>query len=234
MKYTPEDLKLIYHYEEKRGIRYAKAGGKLYNRLLFFGLLSWIWLMLTSVFYILGRYLQISSGIDKSDDVFVSVLTVFSVMLLSIIAYALKQRIIAFAVNIAGAVITCITFIGISKVGDSISYAASTITEYDRGYFGLKKMFFWRHGIPAIFVAVTFAWLIIITIKERSVIKKEYELISKNNYKLQFELIKADNTDEKDERYEVKTIKCPNCGANIRSDQKKCEFCDSYLTKAKK
>lgn len=182
MKYSSEDLERIARYEEKRGIKYAKIGGKLYNRLLLSGFAFWLWMMVTQMFYVLGTFITVSAGNGEYNNVFVTVLTTFFVSLLSILLYALRFRVSAFAVNICAAVISAIAFMGITRVGDSISNAGAVITEFDQGYFGLRKMFYWRHGIPIALVLVLFSVLIIITVREKVIRKKEITLISENNY----------------------------------------------------
>lgn len=186
MKYSCEDLKKISRYEEKRGIKYAKSGGKLYKYLLFFGFVSWLWMVATELFFLLGKSFVISDGGERIDNVFITLLVAFAVTVLSIPVYAMRFRIAAFAASIIGGITSALSFARISVVDDSISSAGSTISEFDPGYFGLKKMFYWRHGIPALLVTVLFATLIIITVRERRIMKKEYELIAGNLYSPQF------------------------------------------------
>lgn len=185
MRYSESDLSKIAQYEEKRKIKYASVKGKLYERLFILGIISWAYMLFTSFSYIVGRVLTIAAGIDKRDNAFVSILVTASVCLLSILLYIFRLKIPFFAVNIAFAVANFISFAGICGVDDSVTSAGSTITEYDQGYFGLKKMFYWRHGIPVILLVIIFSVLIFIIVRERIIIKKEYELISKNTYESQ-------------------------------------------------
>ena len=186
MKYSAQDLEKIARYEEKRGIKYAKTGGKMYKRVLFFGFVAWLWMMITQLFYILGRAISATAGNTLFDNAFVTILTATSVSVLTVLLYIFRLKIAAFAVNIVAAIVSAISFIGITRVDDSVSSAGSTITEFDQGYFGLKKIFYWRHGIPIFLLIVLFSILIFIILREKHIQKKEYDLISKNNYELQF------------------------------------------------
>lgn len=188
MKYSCEDLKKIYRYEEKRGIRYAKSDGKLYKFLLLFGFLSWLWMATTELLYILGKTLLISGGSGKIDNVFIALLVSLVLIALSVLFYALRLRVTAFAVSIIGGVLSVLSFARITRVGDSVSSAGGTISEFDQGYFGLRKIFYWRHGIPVLLVTVLFASLIVIIVRERRIMKREYEAITENSYDPQFTL----------------------------------------------
>lgn len=188
MKYSCEDLKKIYRYEEKRGIRYAKSDGKLYKFLLLFGFLSWLWMVTFELIYILGQAFLISEGVAKFDNVFITLLVSFTVTILAILVYAFKFRVTAFAVSIVSGITSALSFARITRVGDSVSSAGGTISEFDHGYFGLRKIFYWRHGIPVLLVTVLFASLIVIIVRERRIMKREYEAITENSYDPQFTL----------------------------------------------
>ena len=71
------------------------------------------------------------------------------------------------------------------NLNDSVSMAGSTISEYDEGVFGLKRIFYWRHGIPMAVVVICLILLSFIIIRERTTLKKEYDIITKNNYQPQ-------------------------------------------------
>ena len=228
MKYSFEDLERIARYEEKRGIKYAKSNGKLCKWFIFFGFISFIWMLLNSIAYILGRYIKIGSGVDKVDDILISILVVSAVALLSFILYFLRFKIAFLITNITAAIVTFILFAGITGVDDSVTSAGSTISEYDQGYFGLKRFFYWRHGIPAVLLVLLFAVIIFVKIRERRIMKKEYNLITKNNYEPQFNFARKSH-DILKVNSSVKALKCPSCGADIKPESQKCEFCGCYL-----
>ena len=185
MKYTAEDLKIISEYEKKRGIKYAKEDGKLCKWFKFLGFVAYVWMIFTSLAYILGRFITINSGMDKSGNFFVSIMVTTVVAFLSLALYFFRFKIAFFITNFVTAVITFILFAGITGVDDSITSAGSTITEYDQGYFGLKRLFYWRHGIPAVLLILFFAVAVFIIFKERKILKKEFDIIKKNKYKPQ-------------------------------------------------
>lgn len=45
---------------------------------------------------------------------------------------------------------------------------------------------------------------------------------------------KAKAAYDKEVNPEMKALKCPNCGASVKADQDKCEYCNAYLTKGTK
>ena len=141
--------------------------------------------MFTSFAYVLGRYFTINSGTDKVDNAYISIIVTSAVALLSLILYIFRLKIAFFVTNIITAVLTFIMFAGITGVDDSVTSAGSTISEYDQGYFGLKRLFYWRHGIPAVLLILLFAVIIFVKIRERRIMKKEYTAIKNNKYEPQ-------------------------------------------------
>lgn len=185
MKYSIEDLKNIEKYEEKRGIKYKKSNGRFYKITLFIAFISYLWLMIMQLFYIFGRVLNIIEGNEKIDNIFITVTVSYIVMVVAVIPYAFRLKLTAFAVDLAGIIASALSFIKITGVNDSFSMAGSTISEYDEGIFGLKRIFYWRHGIPMAVVVICLILLSFIIIRERTMLKKEYDIITKNNYQPQ-------------------------------------------------
>lgn len=183
MKLSSVDLEKIARYENKRGIEYAKTGGKLYNGFLIVGFLAWLYMMMMSLLYILGTFLGISSGTNSWDNDFITVLCAFAVIFFSVLIYAFKLKLPAFFANIAAIPVMAIGFINKTKVGNYSS--GSDVSEYDPGFLGLKKIFFWRHGIPMLIVFVVCIVLAVIVLRERTIRKKEFNKISENEYKSQ-------------------------------------------------
>ena len=182
MKFTSSELEKIAHYENRRGIQYAKSGGKLYNVFLGIGFVSWIYMMIMSLLYILGTFLSVSSGMTNFDNDFISVLSAFFVVFASMFFYVFKLKLIALFMNIASIPVMAIGFINKTRISDSYS-SGSGVSEYDPGFLGLKKIFFWRHGIPMLIVFVVCLILAVIIIRERFILKKEFNKISENEYK---------------------------------------------------
>ena len=183
MKLSSSDLEKIARYEKKRGIEYAKSGGKLYNGFLIVGFLAWLYMMMMSLLYILGTFLGVSSGMNSWDNDFITVLCAFAVILASVLLYAFKLKLPAFFVNIAAIPVMAIGFINKTRIGDYSS--GSGVSEYDPGFLGLKKIFFWRHGIPMFIVFAVCVILVVIVLRERIILKKELNSISENEYKSQ-------------------------------------------------
>lgn len=182
MKYNGFELSKIQTYEQKRGIKYAKADGKLYKQLAILCLLSWIYMNLMSLFYLLGRLMEITDSSGRFDNIFVTILTVTAIILMSAIIYPFVSKLIGLLINVVAIPVLAASFIRISLVSGSAGSSVSSITEYDPGVFGIKKMFFWRHGIPMFIVVAICIVMVIIIVRERIIMKKEYNAIMNNCY----------------------------------------------------
>lgn len=184
MKYNENDIKRIREFEKRRGIKYATTDGKLYKRLIIIGFIAWLYMMFMILAYLLGSMLITEKG-KLWDAGYITVFSAFIITLLTPLAYAFRFKLIALITNIITIPILAISFIRISLVDGSISSPGSEITEFDSGFLGLKKMFFWRHGIPMLTVVAIFVWLCIIVIIERKKLKFTYDRIENNEYKPQ-------------------------------------------------
>lgn len=183
MKLSSDDLLKLQKYEAKRGIVYAKTKGKLYNSLLLIGFLAWLYMMFMVMLYVIGSFMLANENKNLWDNTFITAFTAFIVTLISPILFTIGFKLAAFITNIITVPVLASVFIRLTEVGGN-SYS-SDVSEVDFGLLGLKKLFYWRHGIPMIIVMVTFIWLAVIIIRERTIIKRELAKIANNEYEPQ-------------------------------------------------
>ena len=189
MKYSADDLKKIRVYERKNGITYESTGGILYNRLLIIGFLAWLFMMVMLLFYTLGAGILLHDKVWKYKEMLpsgkfsiIAVFIGFGILLLTPVLYAFKFRLTAFLLNAATIPVLFGVFVKLSLVKDSITAATSQITEYDPGFLGLKKLFFWRHGVPMLIVFVCVTWITVIAVRERVKLRSAYRHIQNDEY----------------------------------------------------
>ena len=189
MKYSADDLKKIRVYEKKNGIVYESSGSILYNRLLIIGFLAWLFMMVMLLFYSLGAAILLHDKVwnwKEMQTVGKAALLVnfigFGVLLASPVFYGFKLKLTALLMNVVTVPVLFAVFVKLSLVKESITAASSSITEYDPGFLGLKKLFFWRHGIPMLIVFVCFLWVTLITINERLKLRSAYRHIQNDEY----------------------------------------------------
>ena len=189
MKYSAEDLKKIRVYERKNGIVYESSGNILYNRLLIIGFLAWLFMMVMLLFYTLGASILLSDKVWKFSEMtagrkasLIMTFAGFGILLATPVLYAFKLKLTAILLNVGTVPVLFAIFVKLSLVKDSISAAASQITEYDPGFLGLKKFFFWRHGVPMLIVFVCFLWIGYITVNERVKMRRSYRRMQNDEY----------------------------------------------------
>ncbi len=189
MKYSADDLKKIRVYEKKNGIVYESSGSILYNRLLIIGFLAWLFMMVMLLFYSLGAGILLNDKVwnwKEMQTVGKAALLVnfigFGVLLASPVFYGFKLKLTALLMNVVTVPVLFAVFVKLSLVKESITAASSSITEYDPGFLGLKKLFFWRHGIPMLIVFACFLWITLITINERLKLRSAYRHIQNDEY----------------------------------------------------
>ena len=96
-------------------------------------------------------------------------------------------KLVTIAVNLITVPILFVQFIGLCRVdGIKLSSGSSYIREYDEGYFGLHKFFYWRHGVPMIIVLILIVVLFVLFFRERFIMHRERTKIAENedNYKI--------------------------------------------------
>lgn len=185
MKINKSELQKIRDYEKRHGIYYATTTGKLYNGLLLAGFLVWIYMMLMALFYISGNLIIASENNIPLSNPFITILCAFSVTLVSPVFFAFKQKAVAFLINLTTLPILAMAFVKQTLTsGNSIS-SKYGVSEFDYGLFGLRKIFYWRHGIPMFIVLVICIWLLVITARERKIIRNEFEKINNDEYRSQ-------------------------------------------------
>ena len=91
-------------------------------------------------------------------------------------------RLTALIANICVLPVLAVMFVKMTLVKNSVAAPGSEISEYDPGFLGIKKLFFWRHGIPMAITFVSFLIVAIIIIVEQIKTKKSYNAIANNEY----------------------------------------------------
>lgn len=265
-KISAEDMAKIDKYEYKRGINYTRPGDKSYNITLAFAFVIWLFMAAMVTFYVIGYLLGIRDGGNlpdnpyKWDAYFITMFTVYLIMMLTPFVYlavsiishfaegfkhsAAFIKVAMLAVNIIVIPILFVQFAMISKI-DGIPLSNERITDYDPGYFGLHKFFYWRHALPMIAVFIMFGVLVYIFFNDRVNKLKTYKKIAEKEYKPQFSESGEQNKDDNDpgkkskekntgknktrNSVSVTPLKCPCCGANLMPSQEKCEFCGTFI-----
>jgi glycerol-3-phosphate acyltransferase PlsY len=180
-------LKRVREIEEKRGIEYARIGGKLYKGLKVVHILSASWALLMNLFFLLSIWINFA-GEEKMPQLQGLVLTVAVCSLGLILGFVLT----CFKINIAGAV-------------SSLASSVMLIVTYGRemsdalGFWGFKPSFYWRHLIPLVLAAITIIWMVIIAVRERINTNKLYKKVSEGLYE-EFKK-NSENTDDEWEEF---------------------------------
>lgn len=174
MKMQYNILQRVRRIEEKAGIKYAKADGKLYITLKVLYIILFAYTMAINVLYVLGTSL-VYSGKDTFADIKNSLITV-TVASLGLIA----ALVFAKFKNKIWANITCMALNLLSCIFLVLTFA-QRLTD-DLGFLGYKFSFYWRHSVPLLLIIIFSAWFCIIAIREMVKTKKQYKKVVENLY----------------------------------------------------
>ncbi len=171
MKKYDSIMKRVHFVEEKRGINYARVGGKLFRGVTVIAVIAWIYMFLMNLMFILSMSLALSVGQAEFSfigNAFVTICVGSALMLLGGILFFVKFKITGAAICFAPLAFMVLSFANHLK--DSL------------GFLGLKLSFYWRHGIPALILALMLVWLFVIAVRERIKTEKMYGKIVENLY----------------------------------------------------
>ncbi len=173
MKRYDNVIKRVRAVEEKYGINYAKTDGTVYKTLAIFGFISGIYYILMSLMFILSVALMISSG--NADwgavrNAFITIVFCTAVFILGAVLYFVRFKIVGNIVVLASLPFAFFSFMSRMHVTDF------------SGLWGLNAAFYWRHGIPAVLLAVFLISMLVIAIRERLYTDKMYKKITENIY----------------------------------------------------
>ena len=171
MQYKENDLKRVRMLEEKKGIHYAKTGGKLYTVLKVLYIIAFAAVVAMNLLYIAGMML-VKFGTDRFSSVADSVITVSlctAVLTAGFVLSFFRFKLTAGIMSVVPAVILIPVFALLLK--DSL------------GFMGVKTSFYIRHFIPLALFIIFIAGMVIIAVRERVKTKRQYTAVMENLYK---------------------------------------------------
>lgn len=171
MQYKENVLKRVRMLEEKKGIHYAKTGGKLYTVLKVLYIIAFAAVVAMNLLYIAGMML-VNFGTDRFSSVADSVITVSlctAVLTAGFVLSFFRFKLTAGIMSVVPAVILIPVFALLLK--DSL------------GFMGVKTSFYIRHFIPLALLIIFIAGMVIIAVRERVKTKRQYTAVMENLYK---------------------------------------------------
>ncbi len=179
-------LKKVREIEEKRGIEYPRTDGKLYKGIKIAHIISGAWALVMNVFFLLSLWIKFS-GEEKMAELEGLILTISICSFGLILGFVLtnfKINIVGSAVSLMSSVLLIITY------GRELSDVL--------GFWGFKSIFYWRHLIPLILVAITIIWLCVIAVRAKMKTDKLYKKVTEGLYE-EFKSNSENTDDEWDE-----------------------------------
>lgn len=165
-------LKRVKQIEEKRGIVYARADGRLCTVLRIICLILTVFALAMNLFYILGMLL-INYGTDNMKNVTGAVTTVTVCSVALITGLILKK----FKLFIPSAVLNILSSAFLLPL-------FASLMEDVNGFLSLKTAFYWRHFAPLVLVVILSIWITIIALREKIKINATYRKVEENLYNL--------------------------------------------------
>lgn len=165
-------LKRVRMLEEKNGIKYAKADGKLYGTLKVLYTIVGVWALLMNLFFILGFLLQYTGTDSMSKALnYIWISTAGTVLM------------------IAGYVLSCCKFYltgGILSVLSELLLIPffGSILKDSIGFLGFKTSFYWRHFAPLALMLIFMVWMTVIAVKARVKTNRMYKKVCENLYNM--------------------------------------------------
>lgn len=155
MKKYESVVKRVNELEYKNGIVYAKVSGSLYKTLSVLYAILLFWSLIMNVFYVWGIKLHLGDTEMLSDTArkLETVLVLSGVMLVAFIIQKFGEYIFSFV----GTAFSSIALI--------MLYAGEL--ESSLGLWGYKKIFYWRHFLPLVFVVIFVLWMSVIAIRAK-------------------------------------------------------------------
>ena len=174
MKMQYNILQRVRQIEEKAGIRYAKADGRLYMTLKVLYIILFAYTLAMNLLFLLGNLL-VHSGKESFVDIKNSLITVTvaSIGLIAALVFAkFKNKIWA---NVTSAVLNLVSCIFL------VLNFANLLTD-DLGFLGYKFSFYWRHSVPLLLIVAFSVWFSIIAIRATAKSQKQYKKVVENLY----------------------------------------------------
>ena len=174
MKMQYNILQRVRQVEEKAGISYAKADGRLYNTLKVLYIILFAYTMAMNVFYLLGNFL-VYFGNKNFASVKNSLITVMvaSLALIAALVFArFKDKV--------WANVTCMVLNLLSSLFLVLTFARLLID--DLGFLGYKFSFYWRHSVPLLLIVIFSIWFCVIAIRATIKTQKQYKKVVENLY----------------------------------------------------
>lgn len=172
MKMQESVLRRVRMIEEKNGIKYAKADGKLYKTLRVFYIITFAYTMAINLLYIMGMLL-VYGGTDNFNNVANSLISVC----------------VCTAVIIAGFVLSFFKFkfaAGVMSIVPEIFLIPvfGAVMKDELGFMGFTASFFWRHFVPLALLVILMTATTVIAVRARIKTEKQYKKVTDNLYKL--------------------------------------------------
>jgi hypothetical protein len=174
MKMQYNILQRVRQVEEKAGIKYAKADGRLYMTLKVLYIILFAYTMAMNVFYLLGNFL-VYFGNENFANVKNSLITVMvaSLGLIAALVFAkFKSQIWA---NITSAILNFVSSLFL------VLNFANLLTD-DLGFLGYKLSFYWRHSVPLLLIVIFSVWFSVIAVRGIVKTQKQYKKVVENLY----------------------------------------------------
>ena len=174
MKMQYNILQRVRQIEEKAGIRYAKADGRLYKTLKVLYVILFAYTMVMNLLYLLGTAL-VYSGKEAFVEVKNSliIVVVASIGLVAELVFAkFKNKIWA---NVTSAVLNLVSCIFL------VLNFANLLTD-DLGFLGYKFSFYWRHSVPILLIVIFSVWFSVIAVRGIVKTQKQYKKVVENLY----------------------------------------------------
>ena len=174
MKMQYNILQRVRQIEEKAGIRYAKADGRLYKTLKVLYVILFAYTMVMNLLYLLGTAL-VYSGKEVFAEVKNSliIVVVASIGLVAALVFArFKSKIWANITSMVLNLLSCIFLV--------LTFA-QRLTD-DLGFLGYKFSFYWRHSVPLLLIVAFSVWFSIIAIRATAKTQKQYKKVVENLY----------------------------------------------------
>lgn len=195
-------LKRARALEEKKGIKYAKKDGSLYNTLNVLSILATIWGVLMNVLFALARYSDYSGTkvwIDvKGQLITVIICTVIIVatILLNKLKYLKKFKVFReVPCHIISASLNLITSLWLILLFADLS-------RDELGFLGVKTFFYFRHLAPLALMSIFLIWMALLVLRAEIKTNKMYNKVLDNLYEAYLKDNDEDSvTDEKWEEY---------------------------------
>lgn len=182
-------LKRVKDLEEKKGIVYAKVGGKLYSTLNVLYIISGIWTLIMNLLFITG-FLLLYSGKENFSEVKSFIIAVSVATALIIVGYILKR----FKLNLTGGIISLVPLVFLIPLFASISKDATVV-------LGFKLYFYWRHLIPLLLMIIFIVWMTVIALRERIKLNRQYKKVVENLFAMYSQKIE-DGSEITEEQWE--------------------------------